>query len=279
MKVLIIGLLLNDDAKKPEMKNMTDAIETAQRKTNDVHVATYNVAKLPKGPIQGRYDEIIVTGHSKSYDVQRGTYLGLNQRKLGGYDIQAASELIVNTTLSAKATTVSIWCCESALDVETAKLLKKDGNEAIKVLSEQGAATIAENRDQFSTVASIACDLRTRKQRGKDRGEVVVRGLNGVGDVGDDGSVRAFDQKDLEPYNKLNDAKRELTKARGEKVFTFQKNIQNYEAQVERNIKSKKSPDICGYKVCYLPPVAHYAEDEDAIWEEDAVGGSKEEVA
>jgi hypothetical protein len=254
MSILLLALLRNDD--DGQMKEMTDAIAKSMTKRGqDFTRIDYTTSSIEQLRPDGSYGEVIFTGHSRFFAGEQMKPLQMSERKLGGYDIEPVSALVVHLIFSCKTRTVSMWCCESALNVNT-KTREDGGQYEVLVNLSDGMVSAMEMVPdaKVSTVGKIACDLWKIMHERHFTQPVVIRGLNGVGDVSTTGEVMTFDQDYLHLYNDLTSKKIELSKATNTgKKESLKQQIEAKEQQIQQKVDSKQSAHIFGFNLAFNP--------------------------
>lgn len=250
MRALILALLKNDD--DGEMKEMTDCIQKKEQpgefRREDVKGDLAQVA------LDGTFDELIITGHSRCLHAETLAPLEMKDRRVGGYPVDAVSDLLKKNILKSKFKTISLWCCEAALSTLSRHRDDRGKDSVLNIFSGKTFLRMKETPDaQVSIVERLACDLWDFLSQERYVGQqVVIRGLNGVGDVKEDGSMKTFDQQHLKLYNELSDLKKNFRKyppSKEKEKKEKEDKIKEKEAQIDQVVRAKQSCHIYGWKL------------------------------
>lgn len=255
MKTLILALLLNDD--DGEMAEMTDCIEKKQRSDYagaGIARLDCRIGDLDQLAIDGTFEEMLVTGHSRCLAGDTLRPLDMKDRKVGGYQVADVSKLVIKAIFSNKIKDISFWCCEAALSSRTRN--QNNGGRDWKTIffdrKKYDQLTAALDAD-ISIVERIACDVWEELEKRKFMEPIFLKGFNGVGDVKKDGTMKTFDQQHLPLYNQLSALKNELKDAKKDKATKLEVKIAQLEEQIDKVVSQKKSAHLLGYKLHYSP--------------------------
>lgn len=244
-KILIVMCLANDD--DDSMKNMSIAVGDARKNIHNDTVTTEDFADLVgldhkglKSKLQSKtFDEIIFCGHSRFFlegtDFKLGKYIveNLGEREVGGYSSDVIIKFINLSLDCLGATTFTIFCCESALNVASHQLDSKGTAEIIYDLTSDRRFRLRAwikggLHEKVSLVQEIALRMQSKFKRNRS---VVIRGMNGVGYISpDDGEMLTFSQEYADEQKKVKNKKQD-------KQF-----MKDY-------VLSKSSPHVIGYRM------------------------------
>lgn len=221
--VLIVACLKDDG--DGEMWRMTNAIEKHERNVQKNTVTVIKFSELsPKyahTSIDGKkFNELIITGHSRFFpsdtpfhdqNITKLKGLSLSARRIGGYKIEEITPFIIFCILNLKVNKISIWCCESALNIDTYQRVADPPEVIINIsagaLNSMKTLIYSGNeadQGKVSTVGAITFLVSERLKKEKYAQDIIIRGMNGVGYISDKKpDIVTFDQKHLDKLSKI----------------------------------------------------------------------------
>ncbi|GLQ99355.1 hypothetical protein [Dyella mobilis] len=255
-KVLIIGLLQNDDG---EMKEMADCFAEQVKLEGGTPVradakSSGDLAALVRKQ-GGTFSEVMFAGYSR-FNTDANAPTRFDDRRLGGFPVPEVIACSWDCMIRLKVNVISFWCCEIATK-RGAHIGSDEASAGSSPMYQGHLANIRRriHEDKYakvSTLEVICNELSILCQKYRINKSVTIRGLNGVGYItrkkGGLLDVKALDFQHVALIRKLNQleilAGKGIKGKNGERIG---KELAECEASLEKQLALKSTAHVISF--------------------------------